>query len=760
MNIKGKKICDNCFSPCKKEPCEICGYKKSNYRPEIGILPVGTVLKHRYSIGCVLGKGGFGVTYKAYDMKNERVVAIKEYYPNGIAHRDTGTTGVSVTDASHNDTFKMGADKFFEEAKTVSRFNGNPNIVSVYEFFFENNTVYYVMEFLEGMDLKAYIRKNGGKISEGCVMSILNVITDALLITHSMNVLHRDISPDNIYVENNGGIKLIDFGAARLVVSEQSKSLSVILKQGFAPLEQYQRKGKQGPWTDIYALGATCYYALTGKTLDDATERIDEPSIGTAEEFGIDGQLWSIMEKCLAVKAADRYQSVVELKADLSKVTIAVKPLIAAEENDIPLTVMSEPQNTMAETGNIPGTVAVSNVDSIPGTVAVSNADSIPGTVAVSNADSIPGTVAVSENDITNDSKGDADKKKKAILPIVNFIKSKKGIISIASFVGVVIIIIAVTLIAAGTKKNRPVGNDGGNNQVAEKTEPSGEGNTVDIAEGGTSEEDGTSKEDGTDKEDKPEKKTDASESEAEGSSENVTRSPIENQTEKPTEAPTQKPTEAPTEKPTQKPTEAPTQKPTEKPTEKPTVKPTEAPTTAPETYVTARECTVYAGSGSSTTAYSNYGKYTGDWKNGKPNGNGYFISTSNNGDFIYYTIIKGSWSNGYLTGKGSHVSGNCFSYKTVPTVNTTDWSKYVEGTYENHECVTIYKGTWNNGVIVGESTRYYQLFYKGSSYTLNGELVTTPDRIEAKYNTTDWVTNTGVIPILQGAEWDYKLSL
>ena len=152
MNIKGKKICDNCFSPCKKEPCEHCGYKKSSYHPEIGILPVGTVLKQRYCIGLVLGKGGFGVTYRAYDMRDDRVVAIKEYYPNGIAHRDTGTTGVSVSGSQ--DVFKTGADKFFEEAKTVSRFNGNPNIVGVFEFFYENNTVYYVREYLEGMDLR------------------------------------------------------------------------------------------------------------------------------------------------------------------------------------------------------------------------------------------------------------------------------------------------------------------------------------------------------------------------------------------------------------------------------------------------------------------------------------------------------------------------------------------------------------------------------------------------------------------------------
>ena len=433
MIVNGRKICDNCFLPYENEPCGNCGYKKSDYRPDIGTLPVGTILKQRYSIGLVLGRGGFGVTYKAYDMRDDRVVAIKEYYPNGIAHRDTGMTGISITVSP--DVFKAGADKFFEEAKTVSRFNGNPNIVGVYEVFSENNTVYYVMEYLEGMDLKAYIRKNGGKLSEGRVMSILNVITDALIITHSLSVIHRDISPDNIFILRNGGIKLIDFGAARQVLAEQSKSLSVILKQGFAPLEQYQRRGKQGPWTDIYALGATCYYALTGNLLDDATERIDEPSVGEAVQYGVSEQLWSILEKCLQVKATDRYQSVAEMKADLAKVAVAPEPLIEEKPpEDIPMTVMGS------------GEYATSGMEIIPGTTAVENTVAFPGTMAVSENNEFP------KNSVENKSqKG-----------IGSFLKSKKGIITIAASVVVLAVIItAAILISSGIRKNKnPVDGD------------------------------------------------------------------------------------------------------------------------------------------------------------------------------------------------------------------------------------------------------------------------------------------------------------
>ena len=256
MNDNGRKICNNCFRQIKTEPCKYCGYKKSAYRPEAGILPVGTVLKKRYCIGEVLGKGGFGVTYKAFDTVDSKIVAVKEYYPSGLVHRDTGTTQISVSSKQYEDNFKVGADKFFEEAKMVSRFNGNPNIVNVYEFFYENGTVYFAMEYLDGVDLKHFVKERGGKLPQENVLYIANIITDALLIAHSMNVLHRDISPDNIFILNNGEVKLIDFGAARQVLAEQSKSISVILKQGFAPLEQYQRRGKQGPWTDIYALGA------------------------------------------------------------------------------------------------------------------------------------------------------------------------------------------------------------------------------------------------------------------------------------------------------------------------------------------------------------------------------------------------------------------------------------------------------------------------------------------------------------------------
>ena len=491
MNDNGRKICNNCFRQIKTEPCKYCGYKKSAYRPEAGILPVGTVLKKRYCIGEVLGKGGFGVTYKAFDTVDSKIVAVKEYYPSGLVHRDTGTTQISVSSKQYEDNFKVGADKFFEEAKMVSRFNGNPNIVNVYEFFYENGTVYFAMEYLDGVDLKHFVKERGGKLPQENVLYIADIITDALLIAHSMNVLHRDISPDNIFILNNGEVKLIDFGAARQVLAEQSKSISVILKQGFAPLEQYQRRGKQGPWTDIYALGATLYYVITGKMPDEVTERLDFPDIGSADEYGVDPEFWEIIRKCMEVRAADRYQTVFELKEKLNALHIKPGPLIqdevpdkekdivdVATQNVIPGTVavQADMSETVAADGTIPETVAVQNdmpetvaeqsgmpetaavQNGMPETVAVQN--DMPETVAVQN--DIPETVAVTDADSSDTTEdviysSEEDDKKKGF---IGFIGNTRGKIITAA---AVIVLIGGTIALAAGLSGRSDKKTGGN---------------------------------------------------------------------------------------------------------------------------------------------------------------------------------------------------------------------------------------------------------------------------------------------------------
>jgi len=325
LTIDNKNLCELCFAqlPQKTKKCPYC-CGESNCVTHPTALPEGTILVGRYAVGKVLGKGGFGVTYLCYDLKEKRKVAIKEYFSDALAHRNSGQTSITVFNGAEGDNFKIGVEKFYDEAKTVSRFNGNPYIISVYEFFYENNTAYFVMEYLSGTDMKRYLQSQKGKITENEALYILSRITDALLIVHSTKTLHRDISPDNIFLCDNGDVKLIDFGAARQVSAEASKSLSVIIKYGFAPIEQYQRKGNQGPWTDIYSLGATVYLSITGKMPDDAMTRLEDAQLDLSA-FSSDFAV--IIEKMMALKPGDRYQSIIELKNDLDNLKIEQIPL-------------------------------------------------------------------------------------------------------------------------------------------------------------------------------------------------------------------------------------------------------------------------------------------------------------------------------------------------------------------------------------------------------------------------------------------------
>lgn len=313
-------LCESCFAEMEENEsvCPVCGFQKETYEQEAGVLPVGEILAGKYLIGKMLGRGGFGITYLGYDIPGKRKVAIKEYLPDGLASRQPGQTMLSVYTGERENLFQKGAKQFFEEAKMVSRFNGNPNIVSVYEFFYENNTAYFSMEYLDGMDLKQYTVRHGGKLSVKEAGDIILSVMNALIIVHSAGVLHRDISPDNIFLTGDGEVKLIDFGAARQVIGEQSKSLSIVLKQGFAPIEQYQTHGHFGPWSDIYALCAAFYFIITGKVPEAAMDRMDLDQLRPPSEMGVEipPKLERLLMKGLSYKAADRPQSVIELKAE------------------------------------------------------------------------------------------------------------------------------------------------------------------------------------------------------------------------------------------------------------------------------------------------------------------------------------------------------------------------------------------------------------------------------------------------------------
>ena len=261
--------------------CPHCGFIPGSPPKEAYHLFPGTVLRGRYIVGTTVGFGGFGITYRAWDKTLDKMVAIKEFYPNGLVNRVPGEKTVIIYSGNRANEFENGKIRFLAEARNMAMFNTHPNIVNVYEFFEENNTAYIAMEFLKGMSFKQYIAAQGGKIGWQTAVSVVLSVLDGLKEIHRAKIIHRDVSPDNIFlVPTDDGkdyrIKLIDFGAARFASGEEEKTLSIILKPGYAPPEQYRSKSRQGPWTDLYAVGAVLYRAITGIMPEEARRVISD----------------------------------------------------------------------------------------------------------------------------------------------------------------------------------------------------------------------------------------------------------------------------------------------------------------------------------------------------------------------------------------------------------------------------------------------------------------------------------------------------
>lgn len=320
--MRPEHLCMGCMEDKgDAEVCPECRWKEGTLPESAVQLPPRTVLNNQYLLGRVLGQGGFGITYLAWDMSIQRKVAVKEYFPHGFANRSQDRLTVSVYSDKNKEDFSYGLSKFLEEARSLAKFQDHPGIVSVLTFFEANGTGYLVMEYVEGMTFKAYLEQEGGKIPFKTAYKILVPVMDALREIHNSGLLHRDISPDNIYISEKGRIKLLDFGAARFAMGEHSKSLSVILKDGYAPEEQYRTKGEQGPWTDVYALGATLYRAITGVVPPQALDRLAEDDLQSPGELGmvIPSTVESALIKSLAVRFKDRYQGIKEFQDALEQ---------------------------------------------------------------------------------------------------------------------------------------------------------------------------------------------------------------------------------------------------------------------------------------------------------------------------------------------------------------------------------------------------------------------------------------------------------
>lgn len=278
-------------------------------------LPAGTVLAGQYIIERVLGQGGFGITYEAKDHKTGERVAVKEFFPDAMATRTNQTT-VQPFSGEKGENYVYGRTCFLQEAETLAKFIGNENIVRIHSYFEENGTAYFVMDFVEGTSFEEYLKQNGGKVPYEEAAKILIPVMDALSVVHSKGIVHRDVTPDNIYITKEGVVKLLDFGAARYSLGDQSRSLDVILKHGFAPKEQYVRRGKQGPYTDVYALGASFYFALTGKRPPDSVERLEEDDLVPPSSLGvqISGAAEDAILKALSVQPSNRFQNMTDFK--------------------------------------------------------------------------------------------------------------------------------------------------------------------------------------------------------------------------------------------------------------------------------------------------------------------------------------------------------------------------------------------------------------------------------------------------------------
>jgi len=246
------------------------------------ILPVGHRL-HEFEITGLIGEGGFGIVYLARDTQLERTVAIKEYMPASLATRNDNLQ-VSVRSERHRDTFALGMRSFVNEAKLLASFD-HPALIKVYRFWEANGTAYMVMPYYQGPTLKNWLREQKVSPSEDWLKGVLSPLMDALEVIHADHCYHRDIAPDNILLLGPNKPLLLDFGAARRVIGDATQALTVILKPGYAPLEQYAEvpSMKQGPWTDVYALCAVLYAVITGKAPPPSVGRMMKDDLVPAQ---------------------------------------------------------------------------------------------------------------------------------------------------------------------------------------------------------------------------------------------------------------------------------------------------------------------------------------------------------------------------------------------------------------------------------------------------------------------------------------------
>ncbi|MBR0145159.1 MAG: protein kinase [Eubacterium sp.] len=263
-----------------------------------------------------VGAGGFGITYKAYDRMKNQPCCIKELFPRDTVYRVQNSMSLAPLSADKKGMMEHCIQRFGEEAQVLQKLNSVKSVVDIYDFFYENETCYFVMEFLDGMNLKSAMKKMGGKLEAALVWDVAEQAGNALVQVHRMGIFHRDISPDNIFITRQGRIKIIDFGNAKHLVKQYGEIHSVVLKKGYSPIEQYSSKGVQGTYTDVYAFAFTLYHALTGIKPPDVFDR-QSKDYTKLVELGFQQNISDVFDRALIINAKQRTQTVGQFLAEL-----------------------------------------------------------------------------------------------------------------------------------------------------------------------------------------------------------------------------------------------------------------------------------------------------------------------------------------------------------------------------------------------------------------------------------------------------------
>ncbi len=322
------ELCMDCFSvKGPYEVCPYCGYVEGTPPKQPHYLTPGTILGDHIIVGTVIGVGGFGITYKCFNTALGIIVAVKEFYIVGLVNRSPGERRVGLLSGDKAGQYEERLKRFRMEAQSVTQFGKAKDIVNVNDYFEENGTAYIVMEYIDGVLLKDYLEKQGPMEPEAALSTIMPII-EAVKKIHSKGIIHRDVSPDNIFIASEESIKIFDFGAAQLNDTKAGMAAEPVIKVGYSPLEQYRDTSKQGFYTDVYAVGAILYHMLTGVPPIESTEREFKDKLKSPMEAGakISANVDRAVMEALAVRPELRFQGIQQFQDALLNKRIAEYP--------------------------------------------------------------------------------------------------------------------------------------------------------------------------------------------------------------------------------------------------------------------------------------------------------------------------------------------------------------------------------------------------------------------------------------------------